>query len=91
VLALRTAGAEGLGARIRTVRGRGGEVTFVLASGLELRLGEDSELPLKLAAAREILPLLDPPGLGGPTYLDLSVPKWPVAGTTLNSEVEAES
>ena len=91
VLALRVVAEEGLPARVRTVRGRGGELTLVLAGGLELRLGEDTELPLKLAAAREILPLLDPPGLGGPTYLDLSVPERPVAGTTLNSQVEDES
>lgn len=90
VLALRTVSAERLPARIRTVRGRGGELTFVLASGLELRFGEDTELALKVAAAREILPLLDQPALGGPTYLDLSVPERPVAGTTLNSEVEVE-
>jgi cell division septal protein FtsQ len=90
VLALRVVASEELAVRIRTVRGRGGELTFVLASGLELRLGEDTELALKVAAAREILPLLDRPGLGGPTYLDLSVPERPVAGTTLKSEVEVE-
>jgi len=90
VLALRVVASEGLPARVRTVRG-GGELTLVLASGLELRLGEDAALALKVAAAREILPLLDPPALGGPTYLDLSVPERPVAGTTLNSQVETES
>jgi cell division septal protein FtsQ len=90
VLALRVVAAEGFPARIRTVRGRDGELTFVLASGPELRLGEDTEIALKLAAAREILPLLEPAALGGPTYLDLSVPERPVAGTTLNSEVEVE-
>jgi cell division protein FtsQ len=90
VLALRAVAAERLPARVRTVRGDG-ELTLVLASGLELRLGEDAELALKVAAAREILPLLDPPGLGGPTYVDLSVPERPVAGTTLNSQVETES
>jgi cell division septal protein FtsQ len=90
VLALRAVTAEGLAVRIRTVRGRDGELTFVLSSGLELRLGEDTDLALKVAAAREILPLLDAPALGGPTYLDLSVPERPVAGTTLKSEVELE-
>ena len=90
VLALRVAAAERVPARIRTVRGAG-ELTFVLASGLELRLGEDAEIALKLAAAKEIVPLLDPPALGGPAYLDLSVPERPVAGRTLNSEVEVES
>jgi Cell division protein FtsQ/POTRA domain, FtsQ-type len=91
VLALRVVAGEQFPARVRTVRGRGGELTFVLGNGLELLLGDEAELALKLAAAREILPLLDPPGLGGPTYLDLSVPERPVAGTTLESEVEVET
>ena len=90
VLSLRPVAAEGFPGRIRTVRG-GDELAFVLGNGLELRLGDDTDLALKLAAAREILPLLDPPALGGPAYLDLSVPERPVAGTTLESEVELES
>ena len=62
------------------------ELTLVLRTGLELRLGDGSDLPVKLEVARHVLPELD--GAGG--YLDLSVPERPVAGETLNSQVEVE-
>jgi cell division protein FtsQ len=65
---------EGFPARVRTVRTEG-ELTLVLASGLELRLGDESDLELKLAVARRLLPLLS----GPPAYLDVSVPERPVA------------
>ncbi|MFL6005598.1 MAG: cell division protein FtsQ/DivIB [Gaiellaceae bacterium] len=90
VLALPRREADKLPIRIRATRSRGGELAFVLANGLELRLGSGSEVALKLAAAREILPRLAAPAGGGPTYLDVSVPERPVAGTTLESEVEVE-
>jgi len=63
------------------------ELTLLLRTGLELRLGDGSDLPVKLEVARHVLPGLD--GAGG--YLDLSVPERPVAGETLNSQVEAET
>jgi hypothetical protein len=63
------------------------ELTLVLRTGLELRLGDGSDLPVKLEVARHVLPELD--GAGG--YLDLSVPERPVAGQTLDSQVEVES
>jgi cell division protein FtsQ len=63
-----------------------GELTLELRTGLELRLGDASELPLKLEVARRILPSLDPET----RYLDVSVPDRPVAGTTLESQVEVE-
>jgi cell division septal protein FtsQ len=69
------------GVRARTVR-MTGELTYVLRSGLELRLGSARGAELKLAVAAEILPRLDP-GVG---YLDLSVPSRPVAGA--ESQVE---
>jgi len=53
-----------------------GELTLVLRSGLEIRLGTARRAPLKLAVAREILPQLTPPG-----YLDVSLPARPVAGS----------
>lgn len=87
VAALRPLAAADLPARVRTVRATRDELAFVLVSGLELRLGDETELPLKLAVAGRLLALL-PPGTG---YVDLSVPERPVAGTTLNSEVEVES
>ena len=63
------------------------ELTLVLRTGLELRLGDGSDLPVKLEVARRVLPELE--GAGG--YLDVSVPERPVAGETLNSQVEAEA
>jgi hypothetical protein len=61
---------------VRLVRG-GKELTLVLGSGLEVRLGDHGDLQLKLAIARRIL--------GGTTasetdgdYLDVSVPERPV-------------
>lgn len=62
------------------------ELTLVLRSGLELRLGDTVDLAVKLEVARRILPELA--GLDG--YLDVSVPERPVAGETLNSQVEVE-
>jgi cell division protein FtsQ len=67
------------------VTGRG-ELTLELRSGLELRLGDLSDLAVKLEVARQVLPQLA--GSGG--YLDVSVPERPVAGETLNSQVEVE-
>jgi cell division protein FtsQ len=63
------------------------ELTLVLRTGLELRLGDGSDLPVKLEVARYVLPRLA--GAGG--YLDLSVPERPVAAETLDSQVEVES
>ena len=63
------------------------ELTLVLRTGLELRLGDATDLPVKLEVARHVLPKLD----GGQAYLDLSVPERPVAGQTLDSQVEVES
>jgi cell division protein FtsQ len=63
------------------------ELTLVLRTGLELRLGDASDLPVKLEVARRVLPRLA--GAGG--YLDLSVPERPVAGERLDSQVEVET
>jgi len=64
--------------QVRMVRAREHELTFMLGSGLELRLGELRAIRLKLAVAQRILPGLRG---GGNTYLDVSVPERPVAGT----------
>jgi cell division protein FtsQ len=72
--------------RVRDVRTGAEELTFRLASGLELRLGDDGELALKLAIARRILPTLAI-AAGGPAYLDVSVVERPVAGGG-NSQLE---
>jgi len=63
------------------------ELTLVLRTGLEVRFGDGSDLPVKLEVARHVLPKLA--GAGG--YLDLSVPERPVAGGTLESQVEVET
>lgn len=64
--------------RILFVRFHEHDLTFVLSSGLELRLGDIRALRLKLAVATQVLPqLLEN---GGYAYLDVSVPGRPVAG-----------
>jgi cell division protein FtsQ len=72
--------AKGFPSRVRDVRTGPEELTFRLASGLELRLGDDRELALKLAIAGRILPTLAAAPAGGPEYLDVSVVERPVAG-----------
>ncbi len=63
--------------RVSAVIFTGGELTFALAGGIELRFGEPKALRLKLAIARQILPRLEPAA----TYLDVSVPTRPVSGS----------
>jgi cell division protein FtsQ len=65
--------------RIRMVRSREHELTLMLGSGLQLRLGELRAIRLKLAAASRVLPVVY--AHGGYAYLDVSVPERPVAGT----------
>ena len=65
-----------------------GSLVFDLDGGLELRLGDGRQLPLKLAVAASIVPSLPPPVAGGPVYLDVSVPERPVTAGTLKSKVE---
>jgi len=68
------------------VRARERDLTFLLASGLELRLGDLRAVPLKLTIASRVLPSLL--AQGGYVYLDVSVPERPVAGTSLDSQPE---
>jgi cell division septal protein FtsQ len=65
-------------ARVRTVRATDKELTLVLDSGLELRLGDAGDLRLKLAVARRIL-LLQGAGTSA-NYIDVTVPERPVVG-----------
>ena len=78
VRALALARKARLEGRIRTVRAADHELTFLLGSGLELRLGDLQAVRLKLAVASRILP--DLLAQGGYAYLDVSVPARPVAG-----------
>jgi cell division septal protein FtsQ len=78
VRALGLARTAHLAARVRIVRAGDRELTFLLFSGLELRLGDLQAVRLKLAVAARILP--DLLAQGGYSYLDVSVPERPVAG-----------
>ena len=60
------------------------ELTLVLRSGAELRLGDGGDLRLKLAVARRVLRRIGYVGPGG--YVDVSVPERPVA--SVNPQVE---
>lgn len=62
-------------ADVRQVLAGDDELTLVLASGTELRLGDPGDIRLKLAVAGRILPLTE-----GARYVDISVPERPVAG-----------
>lgn len=74
-------------ARVTSVTTKGGELTLRLRSGLQLLLGEPADVRLKLAVAARVLPLV-----GGDTgYLDVSVPERPVAGSSINPQVEVDS
>jgi cell division protein FtsQ len=79
--AARTLALSGIAAlpQIRTARSGEEGLTLVLASGLEVRLGRDEMLPLKLAVAARILRKLDLAAEAKTLYLDLSVPERPVA------------
>ncbi len=84
VRALALARRSRFGPQIRMVRVQQRDLTFLLGSRLELRLGELKAVPLKLAVAERILPGLL--AQGGFAYLDVGVPERPVAGATLNSQ-----
>ncbi len=73
--------------RVKAVRTKDGQLTVVLHSGLEILLGQPTDVPVKLAVAASVVPLLDE----GMLYLDVSVPDRPVGSTTLNSQVELET
>jgi cell division protein FtsQ len=70
--------------KVRMVRVRESDLTLLLGSGVELRLGDLHAIPLKLAVAARILPAVL--AHGGYRYLDVSVPERPVAGSTVNSQ-----
>jgi cell division septal protein FtsQ len=74
VAALAPARAAGL-KRVATVTiDDAGQIIYVLRGGLQVRVGTNENLPLKLAVARRILASTT---VGG--YLDVSVPERPVA------------
>jgi cell division protein FtsQ len=74
--ALATARRVGFRGHVRDVSTTSGLLVFALRSGLQLRLGDEQDLALKLAVAARILPLVV-----GAAYLDVSLPARPVAGS----------
>jgi cell division septal protein FtsQ len=62
-------------------------LVVVLHDRFEVRVGNASDLALKLEVARRVLAELRASGATA-TYVDVAVPERPVAGTTLNSQVE---
>jgi len=76
-------------APVRFVRESGSELTLVLHSGLEVRLGSVGDLRLKLAIARRILQAVkaDATSTG---YVDVSVPERPVIAGS-NAQVSSGS
>jgi cell division protein FtsQ len=77
--ALAPVGASTLPEHVRVVRASESELTFVLRSGLEVRMGDPGDLRLKLAVAAQILALLGSDPVEA--YVDVSVPERPVVGT----------
>lgn len=75
--ALAEAHAVGLGSRVKGIRPSGDELTLVLRSGTEIRLGRATEVGLKLTVTSKVLRLVDPRTT---SYVDVSVPQRPVAG-----------
>jgi cell division protein FtsQ len=67
--------------RIRTARLADGELTLVLRSGTEVRLGEPTDLEVKLAAAGRILTALSAEEKAQLAYLDVSLPARPVGAS----------
>jgi cell division protein FtsQ len=76
VAAVAAARRAGFSERIAAVRSTNRELTFVLASGPEVRLGDSTAVELKLAVAERLLPLVRT----GAGYVDVSVPARPITG-----------
>jgi cell division protein FtsQ len=77
-----------LRSRVTTVRADADELTLVLRSGREIRLGDTVDVPLKLAVAAKVLPRVS----SDTRYVDVSVPERPVAGTIVaTSGTEAQT
>jgi hypothetical protein len=74
----RAAGLAGsFRSRVSSVTDTNGMLEFHLKSGLDLLLGDGTDVKLKVAVAERVLPIL----AAGSTYLDVSTPGRPVSGT----------
>ena len=87
VRALAPLAGSGLALGVRSALATHSELTLVLRSGLEVRLGDGSQLPLKLAVTAAVVPKLEP----DVAYLDVAVPERPVAGTEANPQANIET
>jgi cell division protein FtsQ len=90
VRALAAVADSRLPARVRYARSTESGLSLMLMAGTELELGNDDELTLKLAVARNVLLALDPARQGWPAYVDLTLPGRPVVGFA-PSQVESET
>ena len=86
-LATATSSEPRLTRRVWYVKSGDDGLTMVLRDRMELRLGNATELALKLRVAKHVLAAVRDTGSPA-TYVDVSVPDRPVAGTTLDSQVE---
>ena len=75
-----------LPARVRGVRADGDDTALMLRNGIEVRLGREQDVRLKLAVAGRVLPFL----AQDVAYLDVAVPARPVAGTMTEPQVQVE-
>jgi cell division protein FtsQ len=76
-----------LGGRVTSVRASREELTLILRSGLEVRLGDAADVSLKLAVAAKVIPLAPDDA----RYVDVSVPTRPVAGSLYRQPPAAQS
>jgi hypothetical protein len=74
--ALAAANGAGLPGGVRSIVQSHGSFALELGRGLELRLGQPTDVLLKLAIAKQIL--RETGAAAGPGYLDVSVPERPV-------------
>jgi cell division protein FtsQ len=84
--ALAVARRVGFRAGVRDVSVVEGSLVFALRSGLDLRLGDQEHLALKLAVAARILPLAS-----NAEYVDVSLPARPVAGAASSTPAVANT
>ena len=87
VLAVAPLAGSGLGLRVASALATHDELTLRLRSGLEVRLGDGTQLPLKLAVTASVVPQLD----DTVAYLDVAVPERPVAGADADPQVGVET
>ena len=67
--------------QVAKVKSVAGDLTLVLRSHIELRLGDARDLALKLAVANRVLQTLSPDDRRKIRYVDLTLPSRPVTGT----------